>query len=203
MQIDFFGANCLRLKTADTSLVFDDNLKALGGRGVVTAKDIVCLTDPTLEKPASARMVFDMPGEYEVNKILITGVEVDGWQDAKITTYKVFAEGINYVVAGHIKAELSDEQLETLDAVDVLFVPVGGGESTLDAQGAVSLIKSLNPSLVIPTAYKQKGLEFTQEWADCDELIKRLALEPEYLKSGWRIKKGDLGEQLALKIFQL
>ena len=38
MQIDFFGANCLRLKTSNNSLIFDDNLKALGGKSITSDK---------------------------------------------------------------------------------------------------------------------------------------------------------------------
>ena len=127
MLIDFFGANCLRLRTPDISLVFDDNLKALGGKSVATAKDIVCLTDANIERPAVSKMVFDMPGEYEINKVFITALMVEGWQTGHMTTYKVFVEGLNYVITGNIKAELNDQQLETLDTVDVLFVPIGGG----------------------------------------------------------------------------
>ena len=170
-------------------------------RVLLQIKDIVCLTDSRIELSNSAKMVFDMPGAYEINEIFITGLAVEGQQQAQLTAYKVFAEGLNYAIVGHLKAGLSDEQLEVLDAIDVLFVPIGGS-STLDVTGALSLVKSLDPCLVIPTAYRQRHLKFTHDWVEVEEFVKKLALEPEWLKPGWRLKKNDLSDQLSLKIFK-
>ncbi len=206
MQIDFFGANCLRIKANSTTLVFDDNLGSLGGKSITGAKDVVCLTNNQLvSRPESARIVFDTPGNYEISDILIDAVRVDSYGGGDYpysTIYKVMCEDINLAIVGHIKPSLTDEQLEELGLVDVLFIPVGGNGYTLDAVGALRVTKSIDPKLVIPTHYQQKGLEFEVPQQSYEEFVKLIANEAEVVKGSFKLKKNDLGEQLAVKILQ-
>ena len=209
MQIDFFGANCLRLKTNNITLVFDDNLKALGGRQVVGRGDVVCLTNSQLvglPVPAEAKIVFDTPGNYEVSDVLIDGIWAQSFmpdlEPPHTIIYKVVSENMTLAVVGHIQSGLSDEQLEALGLVDVLFVPVGNGGYTLDAIGALQVTKSIDPKLVIPTHFQQSGLKYEVPQADVEEFAKLVPGETERLSGSLRLKRSDLGEQLALKILQ-
>ena len=206
MQIDFFGANCLRLKSNGTTLVFDDNLASLGGKGVAGKDDVVCLTnDGLIPEPAAAKIVFNTPGSYEVSEILIDAVRADGFMGGDhphATVYKVVCEDINLAVVGHVQPKLSDAQLEELGLVDVLFVPVGGNGYTLDAAGALQLTKSIDPKLAIPTHYEQKGLKYEVPQQSCEEFIKLAACETSFIESGLKLKKGDLGDQLSLRVFK-
>ena len=204
MQINFFGANCLSLKLPQVSLVFDDNLQDLGGRAVTTPKDILCLTDTQLVSSApEARFVFDTPGDYEVQDVLIHGIAASGLNETsslmQSTIFKVLAEDLVLVVSGHIKPDLNDTQLETLGEVDILFVPVGGGE-TLDATLASQLVKALSPKLVIPTHYQQPGLEYKVAQASYEDFAKQLGVIPEIEKETLKLKKKDLSEKLRLMI---
>ena len=209
MQIDFFGANCFRLKTNNITLVFDDNLKALGGRQVVGRGDVVCLSNNQLIRfPVSteAKIVFDTPGNYEVSDVLIDGIWAQSFmpdlEPPHATIYKVVSENITLAVVGHIQPGLSDEQLEALGLVDILFVPVGGGGYTLDAIGALQVTKSIDPKLVIPTHFQQSGLKYEVPQAGVEEFAKLVPGETERLSGSLRLKRSDLGEQLALKILQ-
>ena len=209
MQVDFFGANCLRLKTNGVSLVFDDNLKALGGRSVASKDSVVCLTNSQLipvDEISAAKMIFDTPGSYEVGDVLIEGI----WSSSCMpdldpphaTVFKVHSENISLVIAGHIRPELSEEQLEALGLVDVLFVPVGGNGYTLDAEAARQVVKSIDPKLVIPTHFRQSGLKYPVPQAEVAEFAKLVAGEAENVSGSLRFKRADLGEQLALKIIR-
>ena len=206
MQIDFLGANCLRLKSGGTTLVFDDNLASLGGQGVAGKNDIVCLTnDGLIAEPPAAKIVFNTPGSYEVSEILIDAVRADsflGGDYPHATVYKVVCEDINLAVTGHIQPKLSDVQLEELGLVDVLFVPVGGNGYTLDATAALQLTKSIDPKLVIPTHYEQKGLKYEVPQQSCEEFIKLAACETSFVEGSLKLKRGDFGEQLSLKVFK-
>ena len=209
MQIDFFGANCLRLKTNNTVLVFDDNLKALGARSIISRGDVVCLTNDKLiqltEIPAT-KIIIDTPGNYEVSDVLIDGIWAKSFmldlEPAHATIYKVVSENINLAIVGHIQPDLSEEQLEELGIIDILFVPVGGAGYTLDALGAFKVVKSIDPKLVIPTHFEQKGLRYEVPQATFEEFAKLIPAEAEYIAGTLRLKKADLGEQLALKILQ-
>ncbi len=48
--------------------------------------------------------------------------------------------------------KLTDAEQEAIGIVDVMFVPVGGSGYTLDAAGALQLIKAVEPKIVIPDA---------------------------------------------------
>ena len=66
--------------------------------------------------------------------------------------YKFESEGISVLHCGDL-GEVPDESfLETIGEVDILMVPVGG-IYTIDAEEAVSLVKKIEPSIVIPMHY--------------------------------------------------
>jgi len=48
--------------------------------------------------------------------------------------------------------QLTDEQLEKIDGVDVLMIPVGG-EFTIDSTAAQKIISQIEPKIVIPMHY--------------------------------------------------
>lgn len=203
MQINFYGANCLRFKAGDTVLIFDDNLQTLSSQSLSTNNAVVCLTQgKLLDELPPAKIIFNMPGSYEVSDIMIDGIAASALQpeaDLQPTIYRVVMEGMSLVVAGHIKPDLSEEQLEALDVVDVLFVPVGGS-STLDAQQAVQLVKLLSPKLVIPTCYQQAGLKLTDNFTTVDGFIQQLGAPMEHLSGSFKLKRNDLGEQMSVKV---
>jgi len=59
------------------------------------------------------------------------------------------------------QAALRPEQREAIGAVDVLFVPVGGGP-TLDAAGAARVVEELRPAVVVPMHYRTDAIDFLE-----------------------------------------
>ncbi len=72
--------------------------------------------------------------------------------------------------------ELSDKQLDFLEDIDILIIPIGG-QYTLSPSEASNLIKEIEPRIVIPMHYKIPGLKL--DLRPVDEFIKELNLEPE------------------------
>lgn len=210
MQIEFFGANCLRIKAAAASLVFDDNLAALGGKSITTENDVVCLTNDNLaEAPAKARLVFDTPGAYEVGGVRLAGIAARAHSDepekppaATIYRGNIDSSRLTFVVVGHVVSQLSDEQVELLGHVDVLIIPVGGGGYTLDAAGAVELVKKTNPKLIVPTHYSQPGLKYPVPQAAVSEFVAASGLSSNRIEGSFRVKRSDFGEQPAVVIIK-
>lgn len=101
------------------------------------------------------------PGDYEIREIFIKGVSSDAVIASKkhINTIYLFTlDGVNLAFLGALSnAELSKESREALNSPDVLFIPVGGGE-TLDAKSAAKFASSLEPKLIIPMDYDSKSL---------------------------------------------
>ena len=102
--------------------------------------------------------VIDGPGEYEVKEVFVNGIpsfhdDKEGKERGLNTIYVIEAEGLRFCHLGDLgQKQLTDEQLEKIDAVDVLMIPVGGG-STIDSSAAQKIIGQIEPRIVIPMHY--------------------------------------------------
>jgi L-ascorbate metabolism protein UlaG (beta-lactamase superfamily) len=189
-------------------LVIDDNLAALGAKSVTREGDIALFTGRHEgEEPTGVRMVVDSPGEYEVAQLSITGIPARAHLDEDekslgATMYKLVLGDTSYVVTGHIYPSLTDDELEALGIVDVLFVPVGGNGYTLDPIGALKLIKAIEPKLVIPTHYADKGLKFEVPQQELEVAIKELGMEVKDRLSRLKLKPGELTDVTQLVVLE-
>lgn len=201
MNIEYYGANCFRFKTSSTQVIVDDNLAALGKKSPSTNEDVLLVTNPKLINTGStkAKLTFDMPGDYEVGDIMIRATRAQAHTDEKgqqnaIMYSMISAEGLRLAVLGHVHPDLSDKQLESLGVVDVLLIPVGGRGYTLDAIGAVKLVKRIEPKIIIPTHYHQVGVNYDVPQSELDEFIKLMAVEVSKSSKTLKIKAKDLSE---------
>lgn len=113
-------------------------------------------------KPARAGgsdpFLIDGPGEYEVKGVFVQGIssfhdDKEGKERGQNTIYVIEAEGIRFCHLGDLgQNQLTDEQLEKIDSVDVLMIPVGG-TYTIDSQEAQKIISQIEPLIVIPMHY--------------------------------------------------
>ena len=63
-------------------------------------------------------------------------------------------QGLRICHLGDTAHPLEAEQLAEIGACDVVMVPVGGGESTLDASLALQVLAQLKPKLVLPMHFR-------------------------------------------------
>ncbi len=205
MDIQFYGANCLRLTTKNANIIIDDNLADLGLSSVTKTGDIALFTGSHGEPDTEVKLLIDYPGEYEVSNVSIRGVPARAHIDEdglNAVIYKLVADDFRVVVLGHIYPELSDEQLEAIGMVDVLFVPVGGNGYTLDATGALKLIKKIEPKLVIPTHYADSKLKYPVPQQPLQEALKALAMEPKETVTKLKLKPADLTDTTQLIVLE-
>lgn len=199
MDIQFFGANCVAVTYKGSRVVVDDNLAELGAKGVLRSGDIALFTGslPT-GTPSELKLLVSQPGEYEVADISIVGIAAQSHMDEAgketATMYKVTAGDMNLLFIGHIYPDMNDTQLEAIGPVDVMFVPVGGNGYTLDAVGALKLIKEFEPRLIIPTHFADKDLKYPVPQQELDNAIKELGMEPKEKVAKLKIKPADLAD---------
>lgn len=206
MEFQFYGANCLRLTTKKAKVVIDDNLADLGQKSVAKAGDIVLFTGAHGAVEAETQLIIDQPGEYEVSEVSVKGIAARAHMDPDdkqtATMYRIEADDVRVGVVGHIFPELSDAQLEALGTIDVLIIPVGNSGYTMDATGALHLIKEIEPKLIIPTHYADKGLKYPVEQVALEEALKGLAMEPRETVAKLKVKPADLGETTELVVLE-
>ncbi len=206
MELQFYGANCLRINTKKATLVVDDNLNELKASSVTKSGDIAVFTGEHKPPAVDAKLVIDYPGEYEVSNVSIHGIATRGHHDEEgqksTIIYRVVSDDSRLLVIGHIYPELSDEQLEAIGTVDVLCIPVGGNGYTLDGTQALKLIKKIEPKIVIPTHYEDKKLGFPVAQQELTEAIKALAMEPKETLIKFKIKPAEFTDVTQLVVLE-
>jgi L-ascorbate metabolism protein UlaG (beta-lactamase superfamily) len=203
MEIQFYGANCVRITSKKASIVVDDLTGMVAKPG-----DVALFTGMHDAPKVDVKIAFDQPGEYEVSDISIHGVgarahTAEDANDRSSTMYKVIVEDVRVVILGHVYPDLNEQQLEALGATDVLLVPVGGGGYTLDAVGALNLIKEIKPMYIIPTHYADKSVNYEVPQASLQDVLKELAMEPKETVPRIKLKASELlGEPNQLIILE-
>lgn len=206
MEVQFFGANCVRLNTKKAVIVVDDNLSEIGQKSITKSGDIALFTTKHTDPKVDVKLVIDTPGEYEVSNVSVQGVSARAHMDEEgmksAVMYRLVLDDIRVAVVGHIYPDLSEEQLETLGTIDVLIIPVGGNGYTLDPVGALKVIKKIEPKLIIPTHYADKALKYEVPQQPLDEALKALAMEPKETVAKLKLKAADIAETTQLIVLE-
>lgn len=206
MDIQFFGANCVTLSYQGVRVVVDDNLADLGAKTITKNGDVALFTGIHGEPKAETKLTIDSPGEFEVGSFSITGIpaqaHIDDQSKLAATMYRIEAGDIKLLVTGHIYPKLSDNQLEAIGMTDLVIIPVGGSGYTLDPVGALDVIKSIEPKIVIPTHYGDKSLQYPVPQLSLEEALKGLAMEPAETLNKLKLKPGELSESLKLIVLE-
>ncbi len=107
-----------------------------------------------------APFVISGPGEYEVGGIVISGILATtpyGKDGLLNTIYTIELEGMRLCLLGALAIpELSSEMLQGIGEVDILFVPIAGGE-LLSPSDAEKLSVALGAKIIIPLLYDGHG----------------------------------------------
>jgi L-ascorbate metabolism protein UlaG (beta-lactamase superfamily) len=201
LELQYYGANCLRLTTKKAQIVVDDNLAEVGLKSVIKPTDISLRTN--VQIPAhEAQFTADMPGEYEVADVVIHGVatrsHIDEEGKKTATIFTVTADDLRVAIVGHVFPELSEQQLEAIGIVDILIIPVGGNGYTLDGVGALKVIKQIEPKVVIPVHYADKAIKYEVPQADLTEAVRALGMETAETLDKYKPKLTDLTDTTKL-----
>lgn len=203
MEIQYYGANCIRLVTKKATIVVDDLTGSVAKTG-----DIALFTGNHDKLKTDVKIEIEQAGEYEVSDTSIQGISARSHleqedDDQSITIFKIIADDIKVAVLGHIYPDLNDEQLEALGTIDVLIIPVGGNGFTLDAIGALKLIKEIEPKIIIPTHYADKAVKYEVPQQTLADVLKELSMEPKETVPKLKLKSNELlGESNQLFVLE-
>jgi L-ascorbate metabolism protein UlaG (beta-lactamase superfamily) len=206
MEFQYYGANCIKITTKNAVFVVDDNLKELGLKSITKPENVALMTVLPTDQP-DARLVITDPGEYEVSEVSIFGIAARAHMDEAgkktATIYKLHYDDTKVCILGHVYPDLTEEQLEAIGMIDILITPVGGSGYTLDGVGALTLIKKIEPKLVIPTHYDDKAIKYEVPQASLEDALKNMAMEQKSEPvAKFKPKPADYGETTQLVVLE-
>ncbi len=191
MHLSWLGQTCVKLQTKNLDedvTVLIDAYKPARGEFPRSFTVPIALYSRGLDNASTVLQnpfVIDTLGEFEIKNVLI-----NTWPGpAGEVIYKINAENISVAHLGKITKKISDETIEKMGNVDILFVPVGNGKNYLSAELAVEIINDLEPRVVIPIGYE---CDTDPEAAALSVFLKELGQKPASTDKKFIIKKKDL-----------
>jgi hypothetical protein len=190
MQISWSGYGCFRLQEGAATVIFDPTFEPSDFKLRKTNADLLVLshekTKEDLACVGDETFVIDSPGEYEIKNVFVNGLG----NGLTSSVYRLDMESITVAWIGPVKAkDLTSSVIEGIDGVDILLIPIGGGEM-MNAKEAAALINQLEPRIVIPSYYKisgSKGLEpletFIKEYSAPQETVDKFKITKKDLQS--------------------
>lgn len=201
MQIFWHGLSSIRIeaKTANTegTLLTDPYPNESGLRFPRTAEpDILVLSHQdrkrfNLEGVGGTPFIVSDPGEYEVKGIFAHGIQDPAAEkdDRRPVIFRIDAEGMSIAFLGQFKRLLTPFEVEELGDIDILALPVGGGD-VLDSKNAADTITTIEPRIVVPMYYGIPGVK--EKLGTVESFCRQLGVCKRQDSNKLKISKKDL-----------
>lgn len=202
MVITWYGQSCFKIQSGETVLFTDPFAKEIGLTPPRAQANIVTISHNHFDHNNSEALtgeplVIEGPGEYESKGVDIKGIlsfhdDKEGKERGTNTIYVIEIEGMKICHLGDLgQAKLTAQQVERIDGVDILMIPVGG-TNTIDEEMAAEIINQIEPRIVIPMHYKIPGL--TSKIEGVDAFLKEMGVAKKETVDKLTLKKKDLPE---------
>ncbi len=194
MDLQFFGANCFTLSNSNSRLVFDDNLVDYGLQSISKKEDVCFFSeDFSSNKKCPAKLIFDNPGEFEIDNISVQGIEQKKFKsDSSVVMFKVNVMNINILVAGNISQEINQKTLEAIGMIDILIIPCGNGLETIDSINVLKVVNNLEPKILVPSLYSNQNTSSNNHFLSLEQIIKDINLDVRERTSKIKLKNLNL-----------
>lgn len=193
-EIEYKGGNTVVLSTKGTTVVADPKASVVGLKDVTIKDDVELGTETRfLVRSPDAKLVVEGPGEYEVGDFSISGISASRHLDTEAqeqlaTVYRIGVGDTRVALLGNIAPKLTEQQLEGLGVVDILILPVGGAGYTLDATSAATIVRQVEPKVVIPVHYADAALKYEVPQDTLETFTKELGAPVEDAVAKYKIK---------------
>jgi L-ascorbate metabolism protein UlaG (beta-lactamase superfamily) len=183
MRVEWHGQAAFTLSGEEGTVVIDPfgDVSSFAERGIqwdyppieIPAADLVLVThehrdhngvevvggDPTVLRAQAGR--YESP-LGEVVGIASEHDDAAGTERGPNTIFAFELDGVRVVHFGDFgQQELRPEQRQAIGAVDLLFLPVGGGP-TIGAEAAATIVNELEPRWVVPMHYRTERIGFLE-----------------------------------------
>jgi L-ascorbate metabolism protein UlaG (beta-lactamase superfamily) len=206
MQITWNGFSSFEIKSKTTqgpvSIVTDPYQNSTGLRFPRTLEAELLLQSHDEDDANNLSAVegdpylIDLPGEFEVRNIFVFGIAANLKREEKgkrvrNLIFRIESDGMHIAHLGALDRSLTDEELQQLENIDILMVPVGGGR-VMDVKTATEVISQIEPRVVIPMTHGLPSIK--EELVGVEEFCKAMgSCRREDLKK-YSVKRKDLPE---------
>lgn len=210
MTIQWYGHSCFKILTkpegrgsGDDVVIFTDPFdRSIGLRPPQGKADIITVSHQHYDHNNVSALkgdpaVMELPGEYSIKGVSITGInsfhdKVQGAERGLNTIFAIESEGIRFCHLGDLGTNLDKKQLEEVNGVDILAIPVGG-PCSLTAKEAQAVVEQIDPKIVLPMHYKIPGLKM-KDIVDEKDFCREIGTCPRERVAKLILKKKDLDE---------
>jgi L-ascorbate metabolism protein UlaG (beta-lactamase superfamily) len=199
MEITWYGHSCFRLTERNFVTVVTDpfDSKVVGYEPLKLKAEIVTVSHDApghnfSDAVKGSTHVLTGPGEFEIGGVFITAVQTDnGKKKEKVrnTVYVFDYDGITVAHLGDLQQIPTQSEIELFGTVNVLIIPVGGGNS-LNAAKAAEVVSLLEPNLVIPMHYATPDSNIQLE--DLNKFIKEMGLSQPEAQPSLKVSRTSL-----------
>jgi len=199
MELTWYGLSCFRMAERKHATVVTDPFGEKFGLEVPKLKAEVVTVSHDARGHNHAKAVSGYshvikgPGEYEIGNVFITGIATNHDAGTNPNVLYVFDyDGITIAHLGDMQKVPTQTQIEALEEINVLLVPVGGGNS-LNAAQAAELVSMLEPNIVVPMHYHVPGLKL--ELDAVDRFLKEMGVTEPQIEDSLKVSTGRLPEE--------
>lgn len=208
MEFVYYGANCVFINGKNVKILFDPVTGEYGPEPKAKADVLLFSQAPKEGLETSGAFVIDSPGEYEIKGTTIDAIpaQLHTQEDKNIqegVMYVVRHKNMSVLLLGNIAPELSEEQVERIDGVDIVVLPVGGKGLTLDKVAAASLLRQFEPLYVVPTHYDDGQTEYPVPQDSVDGFMQELGVTDVEESENLKVTSVDRSEETKFVVLKV
>lgn len=170
MEITWYGHSCFLIKDSKgRKLLTDPFDSSVGYPKPNIVVDVVTISHNHFDHNCTENLpgtpnVINKCGNFYICDIPINGIpsfhdKVRGAKRGENIIYLFEIDGFRLCHLGDLGHLLTEDDINKLGEIDVLFIPVGGN-FTIDGKEASTVAKMINSHIVVPMHYKTRALSF-------------------------------------------
>lgn len=201
MDISWYGHSCFRIsERGRVTVVTDPFADSIGLRLPLLKAEVVTVSNDApghnhVEAIKGQPYVLAGPGEYEIGGAFIIGVAMHNpaaESPRANVAYLIEFDNLSVLHLGDLDHVPEQSVIEEIGEVNVLLVPVGGGQG-LKASQAAEVVALVEPHFIVPMHYGQAGLAVELE--PVDKFLKAMGITKAQEAETLRVSAGTLPEQ--------
>jgi len=203
MEITWYGHSCFRITERNMASVVTDPFDhtAVGYSALKLRADIITVSHDEpghnyVKAVKGAKWQISGAGEYEIGGVFLTAVPIGKKNNKKNGLNMAFVfdyDGVNLAHLGAINTVPSRKEVEAFGNVDILLVPVGGGNS-LAAAKAAEVVNLIEPGIVVPMRYSTPDSTFNLN--SLNAFLKQMGLGSKHEEQeSLKVRKRDIPEE--------